>query len=308
MYSDTHFHFQTLTKYRDNTGFLINGTQVLEAMAKRDCRFALDIGTQSNDLLSREACVDNAISGIRNYAQANRARAFIYFSAGVWPSQDELKNVRRALINLKEEISIADASHDNDTLHRKIIAIGECGLDHHWDPTGADKRKKDDFSDDILEEEEYLFKEQIKYAKSLDLPVIVHSRDAFDDTIRCIKDVGYNRGVIHCFSYGMEEAKAFLDLGWFISFSGSITYQKGQRAQDEIELIKYIPQDRLLCETDSPYLAPVPYRGKTNTPLFVKYIYDYIADVLGIDYEDFCNIVDDNIEKVFNVAIKYIRF
>lgn len=307
MYSDTHFHFQQTTKHKDNTGFLVNGTQILCDMAKRDCHFALDIGTQSTDLLGRQACVDNAISGIRNYALANRARNFMYFSAGVWPSIDELKNVRRSILNLKEQISVADASRDNDTLHRKIIAIGECGIDHHYNPNGVDNRNECDFTPDILEAEEALFKEQILYAKNLNLPVIVHSRDAFNDTLKCIKQIGYNRGIIHCFSYGVEEARAFLDLGWYISLSGAITYQKGRHIQETEELIKYIPTDRLLCETDSPYLAPIPYRGKTNTPLFVEYVYDYVADVLGLDYENFCDKVDDNIENLFNISIKFLH-
>lgn len=308
MYSDTHFHFQQTTKHKDNTGFLVNGTQLLNDMAKRDCRFALDIGTQSTDLLGRQACVDNAISGIRNYALANRVRNFMYFSAGVWPSIDELRNVRRSMLNLKEQVSIADASPDNDTLHRKVIAIGECGIDHHYDIGGADGRNEYDFTPTVLDAERALFCEQLMYAQTLGVPVIVHSRDAFSDTLNCIKQVGYNRGIIHCFSYGKEEAKAFLDLGWYISLSGSITYQKGRRAQDEIELIKYIPTDRLLCETDSPYLAPIPYRGKTNTPLFVEYVYDFVADILGLQYESFCDTVDKNIERLFNLTIRFPAF
>lgn len=308
LYSDTHFHFQTLLTHRDVTGFRVNGTQILENMARRDCHFALDIGTSSTDLFSRQMCVDNAIAGIHNYNIANKVRKFMYFSAGVWPSLDELKNVRESINSLRDQIAIADASRDADTLNRKVIAIGECGIDHHYNEKDADGRREEDFTQDVLENERALFIAQLRFAKAHNLPVIVHSREAFADTIACIKEVGYNRGIIHCFSYGLDEAAAFLDLGWYISFSGAITYAKGSRAADIAETIKYIPYDRILCETDSPYLAPVPYRGKSNTPLLVEYVYDYVADILRKDYKDFSDLVDKNIQELFNLQTELTAF
>lgn len=308
MYSDTHFHFQNLLTHRDATGFLVNGTQILEKMAHRDCRFALDIGTSSTDLFSRQMCLDNAIAGIRDYNTANKVRKFVYFSAGVWPSLDELKNVRESVKTLKEQIAIADASRDFDTLNRKVIAIGECGIDHHYSLDSADARSAEDFTQEVLENERALFIAQLRLAKLHNLPVIVHSREAFADTIACIKEVGYNRGIIHCFSYGLDEAAAFLDLGWYISFSGAVTYAKGSRATDIAETIKYVPHDRILCETDSPYLAPVPYRGKSNTPLLVEYVYDFVADILRMDYKDFSNLVDDNIQALFELPLSLKHF
>ena len=113
----------------------------------------------------------------------------------------------------------------------KIIAIGECGLDHHWNIANPDKRNLDDFSDELFKGEEELFEMQIALAKKMNLPVIVHSRDAFEQTLSCIKNSGYNNGVIHCYSYGIEEAKEFLDLGWYIALGGGVTYTKKSKME-----------------------------------------------------------------------------
>lgn len=298
MYSDTHFHFQHCT---ENLGTK-QGAEILSQMAQNQCFFGLDIGTKADDLLSRQSCVDSTIAQIQNTQIANKVRDFIYFSAGIWPSTEEIENRTERMKVLKSQINEAFCSKDNDTLHRKIIAIGECGLDHHWNPSGPDGRCKTDFDSQMLENEKELFSMQLSYAKELQLPVIVHSRDAFEDTYNCIKESGYNNGIIHCFSYGLEEAKAFLEKGWYISLSGSVTYTKKSKMEQMIALIKNIPQERLLIETDSPYLAPVPMRGSQNNPLNIKHTYKFVAQILEITENELCTKVDKNIKELFNLA------
>ena len=184
----------------------------------------------------------------------------------------------------------------------KIIAIGECGLDHHWNISNPDKRNLDDFSDELFKGEEELFEMQIALAKKMNLPVIVHSRDAFEQTLSCIKNSGYHNGVIHCYSYGLEEAKEFLDLGWYIALGGGVTYTKKSKMEQMHELIKYIPLEKLVLETDAPYLAPVPYRGKQNTPLLIEETYKFIAEILNISVEELAGLVIKNTKKLFLIG------
>ncbi len=301
MYSDTHFHFEHTT-VRDNKDNTVNGSEILSAMAKRGCKFGLDIGTEPDDLLMREACIDRAIAGIADTFVADKVRAFIYFSAGIWPSVEEIKNRFACMETLKAQIAQAAASPDNDTLHRAVIAVGECGLDHHWNPSGVDGRCESDFDQEMYEAERELFQLQLELAKTLNLPVIIHSRDAFEDTLDCIKNVGYHNGIIHCYSYGAEEARKFLDLGWYISLSGGVTYTKKSKMEQMNELLSLIPDDRILCETDSPYLAPVPLRGTLNTPLNVEHTYRFVAEKRGTTAERLSEQVDANIRTLFNLA------
>ena len=300
MFSDTHFHFEHTT-IRDNKDHVVNGSEILTEMAKRKCFFGLDIGTEADDLLMRQQCLDNAISQMNDSWMADRVRQFLYFSAGIWPSVEDIHNRNERMKILKEQIETAGKT-DNDTLHRKIIAVGECGLDHHWNPSGVDGRCESDFDTATYKGERELFEMQLEYGKELNLPVIIHSRDAFEDTLDCIKNCGYNKGIIHCYAYGINEARAFLDLGWYISFSGSVTYTKKKKMPEMEELLRFVPEDRILCETDSPYLAPVPLRGTLNTPVNVIHTYDFIAKIRGIEKEALSEIVDKNIVKLFNLA------
>lgn len=300
MYSDTHFHFEHTT-IRDNKDFSVNAAEILSQMAKRNCFFGLDIGTEPDDLLKRQSCMDTAIANVSDTFLADKVRKFVHFSAGIWPSVKDIKERHNSMKVLKETIEQVNKNADDDSLNRKIIAIGECGLDHHWNPTGVDGRCEDDFDQEMYLAEKELFSMQLEYAKELNLPVIVHSRDAFEDTYDCIKNSGWNTGIIHCYSYGAEEARKFLDLGWYISFSGGVTYTKKSKMEAMKELLTLVPEDRILLETDSPYLAPVPLRGTLNTPLNVEYTYKFIAQIRGTDHEKLSETVDKNIKELFKL-------
>lgn len=282
MFSDTHFHFKSMCE----SG--IDGTEVLSTMALRDCFFGLDIGTRAGDLQNRQQVVEKSIAGISDSTLAQKARSFIHFTAGIWPDVDSIKDRENQIKLLRESITPGS-----------IIAVGECGLDHHWNPAGVDGRSENDFDEQIYRGERELFEAQLLLAKELSLPVIVHSRDAFEDSLDCIKNIGYDNGIIHCYSYGLEEARAFLDRGWYIALGGAITYTKKSKLEEMKELIKYIPSDRLLTETDAPYLAPVPFRGQTNTPVLVEHVFTYIAQTRDVSVDSLNALVDENIKKLF---------
>lgn len=300
MFSDTHFHYRTMTTDRD-----VNGIEVLKEMARRNCKFGLDIGTKADDLLERQSLLEKEIAQIHDYKLADKVRDFLYFSAGIWPDVDSIHNRFECMKKLEEQIKAAgEQEQEQDILHRKVVAIGEGGIDHHWNPSGVDGRCESDFDQKTYEGERELFEMQLELSRKMDMPYIVHSRDGFEDTLDCIKNIGWNKGIIHCYSYGLEEAKAFLDLGWYISLSGSVTYTKKAKLAEMEEMIRYIPEDRLLCETDAPYLAPVPERGTVNTPVKVEHTYNFVAKARGIEVEKLWETVDKNIEKLFNVVLK----
>lgn len=291
MYSDTHFHFQKLTE-----GSTEQGAEILAEMAQNRTAFALDIGTKADDLSERQEHFAESLDLMEDSVLKGRAEKMIYFSAGIWPDPDSIQERYECMETLEEQIE--DATDDGERFAKKLAAIGECGLDHHWNPDG---RSEEDFNKAMFEGERELFMLQIKLAKKLQLPVIIHSRDAFDDTISCIDEVGYHKGIVHCYSYGEDEAKAFLDRGWYIAFGGAVTYTKKNKLYEMENLLRYVPEDRILLETDAPYLTPVPHRGTPNTPLFIKYTYDFIATKRNITVDKLCKIVDENCKKLFKL-------
>lgn len=290
MYSDTHFHFHMLE----------NQPQVLTGMAEKNCFFGLDIGTHCDDLASRQKGMLDAIGECENSLR-EKIKNFIYFSAGIWPAPEAIRDRVNQIEILEKEIK--QAFDSGDSFIKKVCAIGECGLDHHWNPAGVDARCESDFDAELYNGEKEMFLMQLALAKKYSLPVIVHSRDAFEGTIECIKDAGYDNGIIHCYSYGLEEAKVFLDRGWYLAFGGGVTYTKKAKMDEMIEMLKYIPEDRLLLETDAPYLAPVPFRGTKNTPLLIEHSYRFIAEARGIEVEKLCQTVDKNIRHLFSKSL-----
>lgn len=291
MYSDTHFHFNLMDEnFR---------AEILTELAKKECFFGLDIGTHCDDLISRQKMVKTALSQISDLELKEKGTKLIYFSAGIWPASEAIKNRFEQMKILEEQI--LQSKNLNTELSNKIIAIGECGLDHHWNPSGVDGRCESDFDQELFDGEREMFKMHLELSKKMNLPVIVHSRDAFDGTVECIKDVGYDNGIIHCYSYGIEEAKVFLDRGWYLAFGGGVTYTKKSKMEQMEKLLQYVPEDRILLETDAPYLAPVPFRGKTNSPLLIENTYKFIADIRGIEVEKLSLIVDKNIKDLFRI-------
>lgn len=175
---------------------------------------------------------------------------------------------------------------ENLAKNKKVVAIGEIGLDYHYDNSPRDIQKK-------------WFKKQILLAKRLDMPIVVHTREADKDTIEILKEEREGlRGVIHCFSSDRSQLKEYLNLGFFIALGGPVTFKK----TDELkEVAKMIPIEKLLVETDAPYLAPHPYRGKRNEPMFVKQTANLIAELKGMTIEDLALQTNKNTKEIFNI-------
>lgn len=169
----------------------------------------------------------------------------------------------------------------------KVVALGEIGLDYHW-------------MEDPKDVQEKVFRRQIAIAKEMNLPISIHTRDAIEDTYRILKSEGVHTigGIMHSFSGDDEWAKRFLDLGMHISFSGVVTFKK---AIDVQAAAKIVPLDKLLVETDAPYLAPVPYRGKRNEPGYTHYVVDKLAELCESSYEQIANQTRENAHRLFRL-------
>ncbi|WP_085522386.1 TatD family hydrolase [Tuberibacillus sp. Marseille-P3662] len=171
--------------------------------------------------------------------------------------------------------------------HPKVVAIGEMGLDYHWDKSPADVQKD-------------VFRKQIRLAKKVNMPIIIHNREATDDIVQILQeenaeDVG---GIMHCYSADLETAKTCLDMNFYISFGGPVTFKNAKLPK---EVAKEIPLNRLLVETDCPFLSPHPYRGKRNEPARVKLVAEQIAALKGISYEEIVQITSDNAKQLFSL-------
>ena len=169
--------------------------------------------------------------------------------------------------------------------HPRCVAVGEIGLDYYWDAS----RK---------EEQKALFIEQLRLALRRDLPVIVHDREAHGDCLDIVRQFPGLRGVFHCYSGSVEMAQELLKRGWYLGFDGPITYKNARKA---LEVLEICPLERILIETDSPYLSPVPMRGKRNDSRNLVYVTEKLAEIKGITPEEASAITMENGKKLFNI-------
>lgn len=201
----------------------------------------------------------------------------IYTTCGISPNDIE-ENLENINIELEK---IEELAHNE-----KVVAIGEIGLDYHWNTLNKDLQK-------------HAFIEQIKIANKLELPIVIHTREAVCDTLEILKKNPVNKkGVFHCCPLNPELVKEALKLGFYISFAGPVTFKNSKNAE---EIINLVPLDKMLIETDSPYLAPEPKRGTRNDPRNVKYVAEKIATVKGIDAEEVAKITYENACTLFNI-------
>ncbi len=200
---------------------------------------------------------------------------FIYAAVGVHPHNAEGMN-EGAIATL------ADFASD-----KKVVAIGEIGLDYYYDNSPREVQK-------------HWFSRQIDMARNIGLPVVVHNRDAHEDTLKILvaenaKSVG---GVLHCYSGSVEMAKILLENNFYISVGGPLTFKNAVKV---IEVVKYVPLDRLLIETDSPYLTPEPHRGKRNDSSYVRLVAEKLAEVRNIPFEEIARITTENAKRLFRI-------
>ena len=185
---------------------------------------------------------------------------FIYAAVGFHP--EELENAE--LSDLDEIRRLA--------AHEKVVAIGEIGLDYYWVKDEEGRKQEQEF-----------FRAQLALAEELNLPVIVHDREAHGDTLAIVKEFPNVHGVFHCYSGSVEMAQELVKMGWMISFTGVLTYHNARKA---VEVAEAIPLDHLMIETDSPYMAPVPHRGKRNHSGYVLHVCEKLAEIKGISVEE----------------------
>lgn len=221
-----------------------------------------------------------SLEGSTKAVELSKKYDFIYATCGISPNdipqtEEELWKTLEKIEKLAKENS-------------KVRAIGEIGLDYYWE---KDEKRR--------ELQKKAFIEQIKLANKLELPIVIHTREAVMDTLDILKKNSVNKkGIFHCCPLNRELVKEGLKLGFYISFAGPVTFKNSKNAD---EIISMVPDDKILIETDSPYLSPEPFRGKRNDPRNVEYVAKKIADVKGLDLEEVAEITYNNAKKVFEI-------
>lgn len=171
--------------------------------------------------------------------------------------------------------------------HKKVVAIGEMGLDYYWDKSPKDVQEK-------------VFREQIRLAKRIGLPIVVHNRDATENLLQIMEEEGASEvgGIMHCFSGSVETAKRCLEMNFYISFAGPVTFKNAKQPK---EVAEAVPLERILLETDCPYLAPHPHRGKQNEPAYVSLIAEEIARIKGLTYGEVAKATTENARRLLKI-------
>lgn len=254
MIFDTHAHY-------DDEAFDDDREQLLERMRNRGVEYIVNVGA------SMASC-KSTIGLIRRFP-------YVYGALGIHPDD---------IAELKEE----DYQWLGKSIYKpKIVAVGEIGLDYHWN--------------DNKEQQIKAFERQMDIAREAELPIIVHSRDAAQDTYEVMKSNHAHElgGVIHCFSYAKEMAEKFLDMGLYLGIGGVITFSNAKKLR---EVVEYMPMEQMLIETDCPYLAPVPNRGKRNDSFNLPYVVSKIAEIKGISSDEVIDITNANAKKLYGIG------
>ncbi len=252
---DTHAHY-------DDEAFDADRDEILSSFPEQGITKVVNIGA--------------SIKTSEKTVELTKKYDYIYGAVGVHPSEIRELEADGALEAIKQMAT-----------EKKIVAIGEIGLDYHYEDTDKALQKK-------------WFVNQMRLAETLNMPIVVHSRDAAKDTmdIMCEEKAGDIGGVVHCFSYEKEVAKTFLDMGFYIGMGGVVTFKNGRKLK---EVAEYVPLDRIVLETDAPYLAPEPYRGKRNFSLYIEYAARVIADIKGISVDKLCETAYSNSVKLYRL-------
>ena len=213
------------------------------------------------------------LESLENTRKLMEAYPFIYGAFGLHP--DEVGDLNEDVMARMRELCRLE----------KAVAVGEIGLDYYWDKENHEKQQ-------------YWFRCQIALAREEKLPMIIHSREAAADTLRVMKEEKSEEigGVIHCFSYSAEMAEEYLKMGFYLGIGGVVTFKNAKKIK---EVVQMAPMERILLETDSPYLAPVPYRGKRNSSLYLPYVVREIAEIKGISEEEVIEMTEKNAVRLF---------
>ena len=256
---DTHSHIDMIIgKHEDNTETTL--CDVISDMnafgVKKAIIPSVEIGTQ--DKVVELANSDENIFGM----------------VGLFPSEAKTYTP-------EFEAKMEDIARNN----KKIVAVGEVGLDYYWDKSFVDLQKE-------------VFIKQIQMAQRLNLPIVVHDREAHKDCFDILKEQGAKRVLFHCFSGSVEFMRECVKEGWYIALGGVVTFKNAVKMKD---VAREVPLDRLVLETDSPYLTPVPYRGKPNKPAYVKYVAEEISKLRDLPLEELVDVTTTNAERFFGI-------
>ncbi len=247
----------------DDEAFDEDRETILSELSQADIGFVVNVGA--------------SIETTKKTIELMNQYSFIYGAVGVHPSETaELDEESFVWLSKVTQLS-------------KVVAIGEIGLDYYWDTPEHQIQKK-------------WFDRQMELAKEVKLPTIIHSRDAAQDTLDMIKAANLQEvgGVIHCFSYSKEMAKEYLDMGFYLGIGGVLTFKNAKKLK---EVVEYMPLEAILLETDCPYLAPEPNRGKRNSSLNLTYVAQAIASLKGIDYNRVIEVTEQNAKKMYGIHV-----
>ena len=255
MYFDTHAHY-------DNGRFDEDRDELLGSMPGAGISLILNV---AYNMESTESSLELA-----------EKYPFIYSSVGFHPH--DAKDMTDETVPVFEKL----------LSHPKAVAVGEIGLDYHYDLSPREVQKA-------------RFREQMELARRVKKPVVVHMRDATQDTLDIVRDFPDLTGVFHCFPGSWETAEILLDMGWHLSFTGVITFNNARKA---LEVIEKIPKDRLMLETDCPYMAPEPMRGRRNSSLFLPYVAEKVAEIWGVTKEEAAAVTAENGRRLFEIGFE----
>lgn len=254
MIFDTHAHY-------DDEAFNDDRDQLLRSLADNGIEAVVNIGA--------------SIQSTKNTLALMKQYPFVYGAAGVHPN--ETGELNEQLMDWLKHVAGEN----------KVVAIGEIGLDYHWNEPEPEVQK-------------HWFVRQLQLAREVNKPIVVHSRDAAKDTLDIIKAerAGELGGVIHCFSYSLEMAKEYLNLGFYLGIGGVLTFSNARKLKAVVE---YMPLERIVLETDCPYLSPVPNRGKRNSSLNLPYVVDAISQIKGVAPEEVIAVTEKNAKDMYRL-------
>ncbi|MCF2683283.1 TatD family hydrolase [Faecalicatena contorta] len=251
--------FDTHAHY-DSEQFNEDRKELLQSMEEQG------VGTIVNVCASYASC-ERVTNMVQEYP-------FMYAAVGIHP--DHVGSLNEETFARMKELFTRD----------KVIAVGEIGLDYYWDHESHDLQKN-------------WFIRQLELAKELDLPVLIHSRDAAADTMEIMREYAAGLdGVIHCYSYSREMAQEYVKMGFYIGVGGVVTFKNGRKLK---ETVADIPLEAIVLETDCPYLAPEPYRGKRNNSSYIRYVAEEIARIKGVTYEEVVAQTEENARKMYRL-------
>ena len=248
---DTHAHY-------DDSRFDEDRDELISSLSEKGVSHIVNCGCDLKSSLTTVALAEK--------------HSFIYAAVGV--------HAHEAEETTEEDLTEIEKLYNN----KKVVAVGEIGLDYHYDFSPRERQLE-------------VFKRQLILANKLDLPVIVHDREAHEDTMNLLKRYK-PKGVVHCFSGSAEMAKEIVKLGMYIGIGGAVTFKN---AKKPIEVVEYLPLDRLVLETDAPYMTPVPFRGQRCDSAHIAYTAERIAEIKGIDVQELIDICNENAKRLFNL-------